>query len=270
LPLCALSAQLKTLSGDRITLDFSQMRWVDANLVSAIGGIVEEARARDNTVRLAELRPRTRSILDRNGFLSGREFDPHGTTIPYRRFALTEAKEFSAYVGSHLRGHGLPDMSEAVRLRLLQGLGELFINSALHSRCQVGAFACGQVYPREAHLDFTLVDMGVGFCANVSRYLRKPVPADEAIDWAISGENTTREGDIPGGLGLKIVKGFVALNAGSLTILSDRGYWRLDKEGVSREVLPVPFVGTMVNLRINTADKSSYKLSTEVDANAAL
>lgn len=269
-PLCAISTALEEAIGDPIILDFSLTRWMDANLASPLGGLLEKAKSRGSTIRFANLPRKIRIALDKNGFLSAPGYDSLGTSLPYRIFPLTEAKEFSGYLEEHLQGHGIPSMSAGLRLRFLQGLAEIFNNCALHSRSGPGVFACGQAYPTRRYLDFTIADAGVGFQTNVSRYLGMRVPADEAIEWAMIEGNTTRQGDIPGGLGLKIVSQFVTKNNGALMILSGRGFWELNAEGARKKLLRIPFSGTMVNLRINTADQATYKLKTEQDPNAAL
>ena len=46
---------------------------------------------------------------------------------------------------------------------------------------------------------------------------------EEAIEWATRANNTTKRGDVPGGLGLKLLCEFIDLNGGSLQIVSDGG-----------------------------------------------
>jgi hypothetical protein len=49
--------------------------------------------------------------------------------------------------------------------------------------------------------------------------------SDQAIEWALQEGNTTRKGSVPGGLGLKLIREFIAMNKGRIQIVSDRGYW---------------------------------------------
>ena len=104
------------------------------------------------------------------------------------------------------------------------------------------------------------MDLGVGFRRNVTAYLKKDISSSEAIDWALTGNNTTRSGDIPGGLGLKILREFIQLNAGRLIIYSDTGYWCLSKGATEKRNLTHSFPGVVVTLEINTADQAHYDL----------
>lgn len=57
---------------------------------------------------------------------------------------------------------------------------------------------------------------------------------------------------------------FITLNRGRIQIVSDAGYWSLEKESVQTALLSAPFPGTVVNVEINTADRRSYALTSEV------
>ncbi|PXF58054.1 MAG: ATP-binding protein, partial [Deltaproteobacteria bacterium] len=71
-------------------------------------------------------------------------------------------------------------------------------------------------------------------------------------------------GQIPGGLGLKLLSEFIDLNGGRIQIVSDAGYWKREKSKVSAAQLSQPFPGTVVSVEINTADKQSYALTYEL------
>ena len=53
------------------------------------------------------------------------------------------------------------------------------------------------------------------------------------------------------------------LNGGSLQIVSDAGYWRRKGRKNKTARLQHAFPGTVVSVEINTADRNSYKLSSE-------
>ena len=82
--------------------------------------------------------------------------------------------------------------------------------------------------------------------------------------WATQGRNTTKRGPIPGGLGLKLLTEFIKLNEGCLQIVSDAGYWCLQKDQSHTARLALPFPGTAVSLEIRTDDTRSYILSSEL------
>ena len=83
----------------------------------------------------------------------------------------------------------------------------------------------------------------------------------DSIAWAMVPYNTTRAGDIPGGLGSKVLRDFVELNRGRLLIASAGGFWCQKGSVVSKIQLPNQYPGTAVILEINTSDKNSYDLA---------
>jgi hypothetical protein len=141
---------------------------------------------------------------------------------------------------------------------------EIFSNSAIHSETKMGIFVCGQYYHLQQRLDFTIADLGIGIRKNLIDKIGLKLPAEKAIHWALEGNHTTKRGPIPGGLGLKLLRGFIKLNKGRLQVVSDLGFWEQHPDG-SYEMFPLtnPFPGTVVNIQINTADQNSYILSSE-------
>jgi hypothetical protein len=216
------------------------------------------------------MQPDVERALARNGFLSsyGRNAVPDrwGTTLPYQRFDPEDDRYFADYIDTKLiRRTELPLMSSALLKKLSESLFEIFSNAVIHSGTKMGIFACGQFFPKRDRLNFSVADLGIGIRRNVLDNTGLTLNAAEAIAWATTGRNTTRRGAIPGGLGLKLLVQFIDLNGGSLQIASDAGYWRHEK-GENRIVqLPRPFPGTVVSMEINTADKQSYVLSSEVE-----
>jgi len=70
--------------------------------------------------------------------------------------------------------------------------------------------------------------------------------------------NTTRTGDIPGGLGLKRLRDFIQQNDGQLHIVSGNGCW-IQRDGkLDTMALSCPFNGTLINLSFNTLDDNLY------------
>ena len=258
-----LNAQLETVSGSVIRIDFSHCTWIDANMAAPLGGIFDRARSRGNSIRFLNISSNIKIALARNGFVHPILADVNGTTIPYKQFTIDMAKEFAGYTDTHLMGKGMPKMSPGLRNRFLLALDELFQNAAMHSKTIFGIFCCGQFFPKKQKLIFVFVDMGIGFKQNILERAEVDLPADDAIEWALTGDNTTRKLDIPGGMGLKLLREFIELNGGKLTIASHRGYCDLDSSGISKHILPSAYPGTAISLLINTADRNSYYLAEE-------
>lgn len=129
----------------------------------------------------------------------------------------------------------------------------------------MGIFSCGQFFPDRNRLDFSVADLGIGIRQNVKEHTGQDlITAEQAINWAMEGRNTTRAGRIPGGLGLKLLREFITMNKGKIQIVSDKGYWELSGGETSTRTFTEPFPGTIVNIEINTSDTSSYCLSSEI------
>ncbi len=156
-------------------------------------------------------------------------------------------------------------MSPGLLKKFRESIFEIFSNAVLHSSTRLGIFSCGQFFPKQNKLDFTVADLGVGIRQNVSEYMGRDISAAQAIVWATEKNNTTKGGPVPGGLGLKLLGEFIDLNGGCLQIASDAGYWRRSNKSSSSFTFGHSFPGTIVNIEINTADPHSYILSTEWD-----
>lgn len=105
--------------------------------------------------------------------------------------------------------------------------------------------------------------IGIGIRKNIQDNAGLILSAEAAIHWSTEGQNTTKRGQIPGGLGLKLLKEFIDLNDGCIQIVSDAGYWRRENKQTITTPLSHTFPGTVVTVEINTADTNTYKLTSE-------
>ena len=122
----------------------------------------------------------------------------------------------------------------------------------------------GRQFPPTRHvIDISIADGGIGIRRKILDELDLRMNSDQAIEWALQEGHTTRKGDAPGGLGLKLIREFIILNRGRIQITSDSGYWELFPEGEKLTRFDYPFPGTAINIEINTADNSSYHLASE-------
>jgi len=246
--------------------------WIDANMCAPLGAILYRKKTGKIPVRISDISLYVKSILQKNHFLSqfgeSDKPDSYGTTLEYQRFEMDNKvyEQFQEYVIRYFRpmNLGLPGMSPALLKRFRESLFEIFLNAYEHSYTKEGIFVCGQFFPKRQLLHFTIADLGIGIDGNIHKQLQKRLSAEDAIKWAISGKTTRR--DRSGGLGLQLIREFIKLNQGRLIIVSGAGYWELSKGVVSTHTFPTPFPGTAVTIVIDTADKTSYCLSSEVDS----
>lgn len=264
-----LYAKTELCAFEDIEIDMSATSWLDADMCAALGAILYRIGDNLNTVRLTNISANVASILSKNGFLShyGRDKIPDrwGTTIPYQRFEAKDDRYFSNYIESELMHRSeIPDMSAGLLKKFRESLFEIFSNAVIHSQTRLGIYSCGQFFPKRNRLDFSVADLGVGIRTNIKDSLGLDFTPEQAIAWATEGSNTTKRGQIPGGLGLKLLIEFIDLNGGSIRIVSDAGYWVREYKKTVITRLNHRFPGTVVSIEINTADKQSYALSSEL------
>lgn len=252
-----------------IEIDMRSTSWFDADMCAAFGAILYRLESNLNTVNLVNICPSVEEILSKNRFLNhysriGNTPDHWGTTIPYHRFNIGDGLYFLDYIVNEFSNQPeLPKMSPGLFRKFCESIFEIFSNAAQHSDTELGVFSCGQFFPKRNELNFMVVDLGIGMREKVRRHLKSDITPEGAIEWATQERNTTRHSDIPGGLGLTLLREFISLNGGRIQIISDTGYWyREDRRAVAKR-LDNPFPGTAVSITINTSDTNSYRLSSE-------
>jgi len=265
--LVGLSAQTRECFLESIELELTG--WFDADMCAALGAILYQLGKNANSVHLYARMPDVEKALSRNGFLShyGRQRlpDAWGTTIPYRRFDAKDDHYFGRYIETHLVHHPeMPAMSPGLIKKFRESVFEVFSNAVLHSRTELGIFSCGQFFPTRKRLNLAIADLGIGIRRNILEHTGLDLTAEQAIVWATKGQNTTKRGPIPGGLGLKLLREFIGRNGGCIQIVSDAGYWKQEKDRAVSALLRYPFPGTVVTLEIDTADPKAYSLAEEI------
>lgn len=267
--LAMLYAQTEEYVFEDIEIDMRATDWFDADMCAVFGAILHRLLTRLNTVELTHIPPDVEDILSKNRFLShygGATIpDRWGATIAYRRFDIMDDQDFVNYVERELiQRSEIPNMSSGFLGKFRSSIHEIFNNAVFHSRTQLGIFSCGQFFPNKETLDFTVADLGVGIRQNIKDLIERDMSSEEAISWATEEANTTKRDKLPGGLGLKVLRDFIAENGGCLQIVSDAGYWRQQGGSTLTATLSNAFPGTVISVEINTADESIYQLRSEL------
>jgi hypothetical protein len=266
--LIGLYHQLKNAFLEDIHIDMSGVGWLAANMCAPLGAILHQVSSNVNTVSFTDIKPSVEAILRRNGFLSnyGHPHLPNGfgTTVPYQRFETKDDRYFGRYISEHLIGKRIPAMSLGLRKKFQESIFEIFSNAVLHSQTQLGIFSCGQYFRQKQRLDLSISDLGIGLRRNIEQKIGLKLSSEQAIEWALTAEHTTKTGPVPGGLGLKLLREFITMNQGRMQMVSDQGYWEAKGGQVVRQSFAAPFPGTVVNLEFNTADRNSYCLTDEI------
>ncbi len=247
----------------RPTVDCAGLAFCGGNLASALAVLQTRLSLQGKTLQYVNVRQPVRSLLADVGLFGPSQQRQRSTVAPLTNFQSGESSRFATYTQRNLTNKGLPLMTPRLQARVFEGIDELFTNFEIHSRSRPGAWACGQLFPGKGSLEFTIADHGEGIprIVNAAGHLLSPA---RAIDWAMTGNNTTRSGDVPGGLGLKVLREFIALNAGALTIASHGGFWSETAGKRVMSSIPNPFPGTAITIMVNTKDKQSYRLADEI------
>lgn len=251
--------------GPAFEIDCSQLGFCGGNLSAALSVLHRQLSAQGKGLVFNKMQPGVRSILNDAGLFGPALQRPRSSVIPLTPFEAGESSRFDLYVRKGLEGKGLPTMSSGLEQEFFTGIHELFTNFEIHSQSSRGAFACGQLFPQVGRVELSLVDHGIGIPAKIMARGYAPTP-HSAIAWAMTGTNTTREGDVPGGLGLKVLREFIAMNEGELTIASHGGFWKEAGGRLDMRPLAHPFPGTAVTVVVNTKDSRSYRLTKEIKA----
>ncbi|MGB6220857.1 ATP-binding protein [Haloferula sp.] len=256
-----------THAGDKVTLDFQSCDFLRANAVAFLGGLIRLLQYRGSTVWIINVGPSIRTNLLKNGFLpafAGEAHPGYGNTVPFREDWQRDSAAYQNYLADHWLGQGWVEVSNALRDAIIERVAEGYQNAFDHSQSPVGSYTCGQFYPRKRELQLSIVDFGVGIPSNVRECVGEAEKAaDSCMDWAfVRGNTTATKQGLSRGLGLDLLRDFIQVNGGKLEILSHDGYISVDQGGVSSRILPHPFEGTMVNIRIS-CDSRFYRLASE-------
>jgi hypothetical protein len=239
--------------------------WFDANLCSPLGGVLDKLHSHLNEVHL-RVEDKTKEVLQKNSFLSyfGEQViqDTYHTTLPYMKFKKTDERSFSNYITSNLLNRPeLTLMSKALRRKIQESMYEIFVNAQMHSETEY-IYVCGQFYPAKDRIIFSISDTGIGFQENIKRKFNRSISSTQAIKWSLLDGNTTKT-NLPGGIGLALLRVFVNKNNGSLQIASNDGYYQLHQRHEMFRTLPNPYPGTVITVEFNTNDPHSYSLVEE-------
>lgn len=254
----ALHEQLSRIASDSVEIDCERLGWMDAQMSSPFMTVLQQSARRGNTHSLTRLAQNVKLILQKNGMMKVKAVDTNRTTMPITFYPLHDEVAFAQYTRTHMARKEMPRMSQALQIKFFEGIDELFANCSLHSRSDVSIAVAGQFFPKAHRLSFAITDGGQGIDGSLRNAGHRFASPELAIDWAMQPRNTSRQGDIPGGLGLRLLRDFVEANEGKLTVASRGGYWVQNGSSIRKRKMRTSFPGTAVVLEIKTSDDKHY------------
>lgn len=289
--LCRLIEAVTSNSEHNYVFNFSRCSVLSHNGMAVIGGLCNYLKERDaaNGFRLSTLlavRPQkvgfdfssiSSSLLPKlkeTGFLAHIESSaekPSGSSdyIGYREHKYQDDTE----IVNHLKYSWLTSeklkMSEELKSAIISKIYEIFVNAYGHglktNPFNQSVISCGNYDSKEKKLSLSVLDLGCGIVKTVQAHT-KLTGEREALEWALETGNSTRTDsapDLPRGLGFGILKDFVTINKGKLTICSDMFMVNVASNGeYIIEDMPAKLAGTLVSITINCDDRY-YKFSDE-------
>lgn len=266
-----LASETIDLVNEEVQFNFSKTRYLEGDLCAILGSIIDGLQQRRNRVQFFQLDGRIQSLMQRNRFYSAITgvpggADTFGSTIYYSRFGVSEEEQIKSYVEKELLNHrAMPITSVALKREIIIRVFEICDNAFTHGKSSF-VYSCGQLYPRKnpPAINFTFVDLGKTIRNNVVEFLGLNLTGAQSIVWATSENNSTKTENHSGGIGLKLIKEFIAQNGGKFQIISSTGYWEFSQSGVITNELSYSFPGTIINLMFNISDKKNYYLASEI------
>jgi hypothetical protein len=163
------SLHQQAIDSDRehLILNFSECQFLRHSAVAFIGGLVRLNQINGKTVRIdwSSCSLPIAANLRKNGFYSVFSSDLqeyNGNSIPYREYPIQDSDSFVSYLSEFWLGRGWIDISEDLKIEIINKIAEIHENAFEHAESKVGVFACGQRYPNLSELNLAIVDFGVG------------------------------------------------------------------------------------------------------------
>lgn len=252
-----------------IMLNFESTKWIDANLCSPLGLIVDRLRLRRNKVYFKNVSRRILRVLENNKFLPvARTNNSDGyesTHIAFERFETKEKDKFERYLVDELACFFKNNKFDIDQKALLRVISEMFINVKMHTKAKE-VITCGHYLPKKKELYFTISNHGITIKKNIEEKNGYIFNNDiEAINWAVKKSSSTRQRDESGGLGFYIARDFINKNKGSLYIISGRGFRKEENEAIEISNMKTAFPGTIVTFKVMLEDKKEEKAKVEKD-----
>lgn len=262
--LSKLSALLEDTEYENIFLNFFQTRFFSSNQFAVLGCILERFLNihPNGHIHLSHLSNDLLELINKNGF--GVHFgftlapDIYNTIILYKVFDVNDLESYELYLVQKIFNRKeFSFVNVAFKISLQDYLLEVFKNAKDHTSSK-NVYTCGQYFPKNSLLYFTIVDSGETIPYNVKKYFSLssyPLPHN-VLEWSLQKGTSTANKNGPRGIGLYLIKDFIKLNMGRLYIVSGSEMYEI-VNGLERYIkLRYPFHGTIVTLAFNLKHSS--------------
>ncbi len=237
-----------------IVISLDNIKGIDGNLCALFGIILYSLQRENNlvfTINAIDVAEKC-DVLFANEFLKlNTERPKDNDCVRFRAFYPNEKESFLNYLADELLVHkGMPELTELGREKIIDDLTELYGNIHKHAETKLPFFVCGQYFPKDEILKFTIADLGEGFFPKIKKVQPEQISTHtDAIQWAMNGNST--KPDAPGGKGLINIRNYLETNNGHIQVFSGYGGWQ-SLAGVKAQIetveMPYFCVGATINL----------------------
>ena len=218
----------KSYFDNTIHINFYELKFLDGNLCALFHSMLHKLHISNRLFFETDYTfIRTKfDVLARNGFIPNLDIqDDQKSTVALHQFSSSNFDDYISYIENELLNHRGMTLSSTDQDKILDCFIEIFSNIEIHSKTDEPFFACGQYFPQEKMLKFTIVDLGVGFLPAIQHKTGGKISKhEEAIVWALKNRNSTKA-DAPGGLGLTTLQNHFQINGGGMQIVTGDAYW---------------------------------------------
>lgn len=235
LSLCNLYEFTHAIYNSTIYIDFSQTKWISANLMAPLGLIFEKLIMNGNKIILRSVSPTLKAIFFRYGFRNSNDIDSTITLgVNYYKTLSGESKPlFKEYIWSYIERFPI---AEDYKSQLNRMLVEIFINIKMHARNypeenifgNTEVFCTGHYHPRTKFMTFTIANQGLTFRDVISKKGNIILSDSEIIPKALENGFSTKGKRVIGGMGLYRLNEFIKATQGRLIILSGNSYYECE------------------------------------------
>ena len=245
-----------------IQIKLDNLLWLDGNLCAFLGALIYRLKQENNLVFTMDAAEANRkcNVLFYNDFLPINQDLKlyNGSSIPFKGFLPKQKDEFIDYLENELLNHkAMPAFTDETKEKLIDDLVEIYGNIDKHAETDNPFFVCGQAYPKQGLIRFSLCDLGVGFYKKIKEHKPEIIHGSgDAILWAISGNST--KPDASGGMGLKNLHQYLLKNSGGIQIYTGDTNWcskTMEQQVIMKpkgmSILNKNFAGSLISLEFN-------------------
>lgn len=250
-------------SKKHLTFNFEKTTWMDPFAITVITGTIQCClQTKKRTIKyVPPENKKLKDYLSQIGF--NKFFHLNGTDI--HKDTSVELMQLTALNPLYIENliiliDSKMRLSQGVKDSLKMSLQEILTNVFDHSKSENGCFVCAQYYPSRMTIRLCITDFGVGILSNLKK--KYGISTDiESIRLSVKEGVTSRPQSA--GFGLSIIRSFLKMNEGTLSIISGKGKINFYSNKVESYNMTKGFEGTVVNLKINANKESYYSLTEE-------